>query len=561
MSAAMRMSKQKGFGAGGNGAPTGVTGVRTLSQMKVPSRPSHHNSRLLAKITATSDYFLEKVDPLIGDCIAYMLQAMPPDVPRAMLQYFNDLKETSKRPEFTLGSNSGSLKPRRDQKLFLASSIGPIIAKLINRIAFARPEAVIDFLLVQLNEMVLDDGMTSNSGLEAVVTAAAVDLLAKSSPFSSSSGGLLTEKVRPDSAPITTEKLLATSPRGQLQQHSNSYSNLPTAAASGLRAVPAESRIIQIAVVGSGGGGKTSLLNLLQGDPGKKTRPTNGFSPISMSMSMDNIDVTVRFYDLGGGEKIRSIWDQYYHDVHCVMYVFDGASDQSSFTSSVELFHNTVNSTCLAGKPILIVANKQDIAGCVNAEAVRAAIGQPSAEYRCVGSSALVTAEDGSVLPANSDELEKGVEWLLQTVNGRYEALHCRVLEDTKLKLQLEAAKRLEKERRVLRNKILSAFPTQVKSEFITPDTPASADDCFSEVDGNTFLAGEIGVDVSELPNDARAAAASVGYQRLALQMLGALNVPVSKKKAPLSWQQILDIVGQLRSELGLAPVIVSVGR
>lgn len=33
----------------------------------------------------------------------------------------------------------------------------------------------------------------------------------------------------------------------------------------------------------------------------------------------------VKFYDLGGGRNIRSIWDKYYHDAHGLLYVVDGA--------------------------------------------------------------------------------------------------------------------------------------------------------------------------------------------------------------------------------------------
>jgi ADP-ribosylation factor-like protein 13B len=544
-----------------------MKGIRELSRTKVPSKQTHHNSRLAAKITATSDYFLEKVDPLIGPCIAYMLLSMPIDVPQAMLTYFEELRQTNRKPEYTLGVNAIN-RPRRDHKLFLASSIGPVIAKLVNRIAFSRPVSVVDFLLTELDTMVKEEApITMQSVSSSTAMANAVNLAdAMATPFpfpnSALSASFTVDRSRPESAPITTEKLLSPRSYAQMQQ-SSSYSNLPVAAASNKSSRPEEpARIIQIAVLGIGGAGKTSLLNVLQGEPGKKTKPTNGFSPISMSMAISNEESeTVRFYDLGGGDKIRAIWDQYYHDVHGVVYVIDSSAEAEAYTSAIELCNATISNKFLVNKPILFVANKQDIAGSRPVEAVRTALGQlltgPSSQVRFVGSSAPASDAASTV---NSEELERGVEWLLQSVNTSYEELHARVAEDIKVKLQLEAAKRLEKERRVLRNKIVSAFPTQVKKEFIFEDTPMEPEDCFSQVDGEAFLAGEIGIDAAALCPEARAAAASVGYQRLALQMMGALHVPISKKKDPFSWPQILDIISQLRTELGLSPPIVLVG-
>jgi hypothetical protein len=44
-----------------------------------------------------------------------------------------------------------------------------------------------------------------------------------------------------------------------------------------------------------------------------------------------------------------------------------------------------------------------------------------------------------------------------------------------------------------------------------------------------------------------------VGYQRLAMQIIGGLQSPVNKAKVPLSWLEILALVVELRLELGLS--------
>lgn len=57
----------------------------------------------------------------------------------------------------------------------------------------------------------------------------------------------------------------------------------------------------------------------------------------------------VKFYDLGGGKKIRSIWDKYYHDAHGLAYVVDGA-DGGCWEESKELFLAATSHKYLRGK-------------------------------------------------------------------------------------------------------------------------------------------------------------------------------------------------------------------
>lgn len=57
----------------------------------------------------------------------------------------------------------------------------------------------------------------------------------------------------------------------------------------------------------------------------------------------------VKFYDLGGGKKIRSIWDNYYHDAHGVLYVVDGA-DAERWEESRAAFQAAADHKYLRGK-------------------------------------------------------------------------------------------------------------------------------------------------------------------------------------------------------------------
>lgn len=57
----------------------------------------------------------------------------------------------------------------------------------------------------------------------------------------------------------------------------------------------------------------------------------------------------MKFYDLGGGKNIRSIWDKYYHDAHGLLYVVDGA-DGDRWGQSRDLFLAATSHKYLRGK-------------------------------------------------------------------------------------------------------------------------------------------------------------------------------------------------------------------
>ena len=72
--------------------------------------------------------------------------------------------------------------------------------------------------------------------------------------------------------------------------------------------------------------------------------------------------------------------------------------------------------------------------------------------------------------------------------------------------------------------------------------------------EGVEFLAMETGLAAAaDLAPEGRALARKVGYEKLALQIVGAMRVPINPKlRAPMSWAEIEDYVDGIRAELGL---------
>nr|CAD7459151.1 unnamed protein product [Timema tahoe] len=89
--------------------------------------------------------------------------------------------------------------------------------------------------------------------------------------------------------------------------------------------------------------------------------PTVGFSSVKLS----HRSYSVVIYDLGGGAQIRDIWHRYFVDVHGVIFVVD-ASDVSRLDEGRKVLETLLTHDKLAGKPVLLLANKQDKEGALD---------------------------------------------------------------------------------------------------------------------------------------------------------------------------------------------------
>ncbi|OAD54632.1 ADP-ribosylation factor-like protein 13B [Eufriesea mexicana] len=120
-------------------------------------------------------------------------------------------------------------------------------------------------------------------------------------------------------------------------------------------------RIIILLIVGLDNAGKTSVLNCISGDSDKTTLPTMGFHTISLKYK----SYTIKIYDVGGSSQIRSLWPKYYNGIHGLIYVVD-ASDISRLTENKVVFGELISHEYISGKPLLLLANKQDINGAID---------------------------------------------------------------------------------------------------------------------------------------------------------------------------------------------------
>eukprot|EP00163_Fabomonas_tropica_P031155 TRINITY_DN7310_c0_g1_i1.p1 TRINITY_DN7310_c0_g1~~TRINITY_DN7310_c0_g1_i1.p1 ORF type:complete len:359 (+),score=76.38 TRINITY_DN7310_c0_g1_i1:74-1150(+) len=174
--------------------------------------------------------------------------------------------------------------------------------------------------------------------------------------------------------------------------------------------------------------------------------PTWGFQDETHKMGKYHLT----FYDVGGGDSIRGIWASYFAEVHAAIYVVD-AADPDRLGETKEAFHEAINDQRFKGKPILIFANKQDlpdarkpadIAKDINLDKVL------DSEYHITMCTALV--EEGQPF---DDNIEKGVQWLVDRVHNNYKSLDERVQRDTELQRLEQERKQKEQAERVRKMK------------------------------------------------------------------------------------------------------------
>lgn len=499
--------------------PYGVRAVRHLkSATNATSRKRLDRSGRVcqtkqAVMERTYDYFLREVDPIIGECITFLLCVRPDDVARSMLDFLVK-KQKGELPN--VGTQQTG-KATKAQRLYLATQISPVITKLVNRIATTRPAEVLPFMCAELTDIV-NQGNSLNENNDS------------------------NEKEMSNNNPDT----------GVMAKKSDAVpevnANTQKAPDDSVKSTPKNMNII---FLGMNGSGKSSFIDALHGKFNDDIRPTIGFRPTSMMMGEDK----VRFYDIGGGAKIRKIWPEYFHDTHAIVYMVDSSeTDADKIGESVALFNETMSNELLQNKPLVFLSNKQDLNDAKASDVIRALYSLDEIKH-CAFTE--VSCAKGGPESNHAGEvdprLEAALEGLLTQVQSQYDYLNSRVEKDSLAKQELEAKKRQEKERKILRNKILCAFPHKVNSAFINDETPKEPEDVFSVEDGETFLAAEIGVD--KLPPIGVEVAAMIGYQKLALQMVGAFICPISKKKKARSWEEVKQLVSELRLELGLVDI------
>jgi len=165
----------------------------------------------------------------------------------------------------------------------------------------------------------------------------------------------------------------------------------------------ASNKEYKIIIVGLAGAGKTTMLYQFQLGKAIPTKPTIG----SNMEEIQNKNIKLQVWDLGGQESLRAVWSTYFTGTHGVIFVVDSTDKKSDLTSKMELFNLLIHED-LKQSVFLVMANKQDAKDAMNPAEIAEKLSLTEIkdhEWHIQACSAL-----------SGDGLQDGLDWLTDKI-------------------------------------------------------------------------------------------------------------------------------------------------
>ncbi|KAH8875036.1 ADP-ribosylation factor-like protein [Schistosoma japonicum] len=163
---------------------------------------------------------------------------------------------------------------------------------------------------------------------------------------------------------------------------------------------------LRILLLGLDNAGKTTLLKHLASEDISQTTPTQGFNIKSVQSQGFKLNV----WDIGGQRKIRPYWKNYFENTDILIYVID-SSDKKRFEETGEELLELLSEDKLAGVPLIVFANKQDLLTAEPASRISDGLGLLTIRdrpWQIQGCSAVT-----------GSGVQEGIEWIIKSVNNR----------------------------------------------------------------------------------------------------------------------------------------------
>eukprot|EP00045_Choanoeca_perplexa_P010994 m.114299 g.114299 ORF g.114299 m.114299 type:complete len:185 (-) comp15473_c0_seq2:1540-2094(-) len=120
---------------------------------------------------------------------------------------------------------------------------------------------------------------------------------------------------------------------------------------------------MELTLVGLQNSGKTTFVDVIaSGNFTEDMIPTVGFNMRKVTKG----NVTIKLWDIGGQPRFRTMWERYCRGVQAIIYMVD-AADKSKLEAAKQELHALLEKPQLAGTPVLVLGNKCDLPGALEA--------------------------------------------------------------------------------------------------------------------------------------------------------------------------------------------------
>ncbi|KAI6222205.1 hypothetical protein M3Y95_00960100 [Aphelenchoides besseyi] len=205
------------------------------------------------------------------------------------------------------------------------------------------------------------------------------------------------------------------------------------------------SKSLVIAFLGLENAGKTTILKALQGEGAESVHPTMGFSRGEFVVNKCRIVA----YDLGGAERIRDIWKNYFAEIYAIVYVVDSAA-ASQVDENKKVVDSLREHPDLMSKPILFLLNKKDLPEAMDEMTFSE---QFSLHTMACDNKTDIRVEGICAVKGYGKEIDpmivEGINWLIERIYARYDQLHKEIETALKHLKERQARERLERQHRL----------------------------------------------------------------------------------------------------------------
>ncbi|TNN36878.1 ADP-ribosylation factor-like protein 11 [Liparis tanakae] len=134
----------------------------------------------------------------------------------------------------------------------------------------------------------------------------------------------------------------------------------------------------QVVLIGLDSAGKSTLLARLLTGQVVDTSPTIGFNVGSLDLDKKT---SLTVWDVGGQKSMRANWRYHLDDCRALVFVVD-SSDPARLPEAQKVLKKILSEEKLRGVPLMVLANKKDLAHCMTIREISTQLDLPSQEDR-----------------------------------------------------------------------------------------------------------------------------------------------------------------------------------